>query len=148
MTLFPVDTAKIPSGSGVLGIGNVRVPVKPKKTDKAIKISPIRRSLERKYAYVYETPESKSNNSFDKYSDSACPGAWSSNCTGVVHHICGWYACKIPGEQDRQSIPIRALRDVLSSQIIHTKHRESVLIEKNDTLKRKLKNMRGKKFVL
>jgi hypothetical protein len=120
MTPFPVDTAIVPDGSGIPGTDNVRVPVK-KQPDKTFKVSPIRRSPERKDAYVYETPESKGYNSFDEYPNSACPGARSPNCAAVVHRIGGWDARKIPDEQDRQSVPIRALRDALSCQIIRTK---------------------------
>src|SRR6266566_3165531 len=126
MTPFPVDTAIVLDGRGVLETDNARVPVK-KKPDKTFKVSTIRPSPERKYAYIYETPESKGYNSFDEYSNSACQGAGSSNYAGVVHGIGGWDARKIPGEQDRQSVPIRALRDVLSSQIIHTKQRNQLV---------------------
>jgi hypothetical protein len=135
MTPFPLDTAVALDGSGVLGTDNVRVPIK-KNPDKAFEVSPIRPSPERKYAYVYETPESKSHNSFDEYPDSACPGAGSSNCTGVVHRIGGWEARKIPGEQDRQPVPIRALVDVLSSQIIHTKQRNQYSSKQKDFQKK------------
>jgi hypothetical protein len=116
-----------------------------KKPDKAFKVSPIRPSPERKDAYVYETPESKCYNSFDEYPNSACPGAGSSNCTGVVHHIGGWDTRKIPGEQDRQSVPIWPLRDVLPSQIIHTKQRHQYSCKKKKkTIRKENLKMRGK----
>ena len=96
---------------------------KTKQPDKAFKVNPIRSSSERKEAYVNETPESKGYNSFDEYPNSACPGAGSPICTGFVHCIGGWDASKVPGEQDCQSAPIWALRDVLTSQVIHAKQR-------------------------
>ena len=70
--------------------------------------------------HVDKTPESKCHHPLDEHSDCACPDPWSSHRARIVHYIGSWDTCEVPGEQDRQSSPIRALRDVVASQVIHT----------------------------
>lgn len=112
--------------------------------NKAFKVGP----AERKDAYVEKTPESKGYNPFDDNPDPACHDAGGPSCTGVVHHISGWDARKIPCEQGRQSAPIRALGDVLSCQITHAKQRDQYSSKRCFLIEKKRKLNEGKKFVL
>ena len=70
--------------------------------------------------HVDKTPESKCHHPLDEHSDCACPDPWSSHRARIVHYIGSWDTCEVPREQDRQSSPIRPLRDVVASQVIHT----------------------------
>ena len=113
---FPVEKAAGPYGNGP-GKGTVRVPEKKKK---GVQVSPECTIPKGKMSHVDETPKSKGHYPLDEHPDCACPDPWSSHRARIVHYIGSWDTCKVPGEQDRQSTPIRALRDVVASQVIHT----------------------------